>query len=198
MKRILTSRRFVAQARLEDLIEDLSHIAAVTYLEDIRRQIGPADKAYAALAGAFPRRFAAKASPDDVGVILFTSGSFGAPKGVVLSQSNLLSNVAQVAAHIELDPDWVWFNPLPAFHSFGLTGGMLLPLIFSGGGRLSLDHLIARLTHAPKPEPVHGPQSWALAALVLAIPFLMLLPWFGAALLLASLACALAARRVTA
>lgn len=75
---------------------------------------------------------------------------------------------------------------------------MLLPLIFSGGGRLSLDHLIARLTHTPKPEPVHGPQSWALAALVLAIPFLMLLPWFGAALLLASLACALAARRVTA
>ena len=110
-------------------MEDLSHIASITYLEDVRRDIGPAEKAYAALAGAFPRRFAAKTSPDDVGVILFTSGSFGAPKGVVLSQSNLLSNVAQVAAHIELDPDWVWFNPLPAFHSFGLTGGMLLPLI---------------------------------------------------------------------
>ena len=129
VKRILTARRFIAQGRLEDLVDDLSHVAAITYLEDIRKEIGAADKAYAAVAAAFPRRFAARAQPDDVGVILFTSGSFGAPKGVVLSQANLLSNVSQVAAHIALDPDWVWFNPLPAFHSFGLTGGLLLPLI---------------------------------------------------------------------
>jgi acyl-[acyl-carrier-protein]-phospholipid O-acyltransferase/long-chain-fatty-acid--[acyl-carrier-protein] ligase len=129
VKRILTSRRFIAQGRLEDLLEDLSHIATITYLEDIRGQIGASDKAYAALAGAFPHHFAAKAEPDDVGVILFTSGSFGAPKGVVLSQANLLANVAQVAAHISLDPEWIWFNPLPAFHSFGLTGGILLPVL---------------------------------------------------------------------
>ena len=129
VKRILTSRRFIAQGRLEDLLEDLSHIATITYLEDIRRQIGPSDKAYAALAGAMPQRFAARASPDDTGAILFTSGSFGAPKGVVLTQANLLANVAQVAAHIELDSDWIWFNPLPAFHSFGLTGGLLVPLL---------------------------------------------------------------------
>ena len=126
---ILTARRFIAQGRLEDLVEDLSQVATVNYLEDIRRQVSAADKAYAAIAAAFPRRFAAKAAPDDIGVVLFTSGSFGAPKGVVLSQANLLSNVAQVAAHITLDPDWVWFNPLPAFHSFGLTGGLLLPLV---------------------------------------------------------------------
>jgi acyl-[acyl-carrier-protein]-phospholipid O-acyltransferase/long-chain-fatty-acid--[acyl-carrier-protein] ligase len=129
VKRILTSRRFIAQGRLEDLLEDLSQIATVTYLEDVRSQIGGADKAYAALAGAFPRRFAAKSSPDDVGAILFTSGSFGAPKGVVLTQANLLANVAQVAAHIALDRAWNWFNPLPAFHSFGLTGGLLVPLL---------------------------------------------------------------------
>ena len=129
VKRILTARRFIAQGRLEDLVEDLSHIAAITYLEDVRKDIGTSDKAHAAIAAAFPRKFAARAQPDDIGVILFTSGSFGAPKGVVLSQANLLSNVAQVAAHIQLDPDWVWFNPLPAFHSFGLTGGILLPII---------------------------------------------------------------------
>ena len=129
VKRILTSRRFIAQGRLEDLLEDLSHIATVTYLEDIRGQIGASDKAYAVLAGTFPRRFAAKAAPDDIGVILFTSGSFGAPKGVVLSQANLVANVAQIAAHISLDPEWIWFNPLPAFHSFGLTGGILVPIL---------------------------------------------------------------------
>jgi acyl-[acyl-carrier-protein]-phospholipid O-acyltransferase / long-chain-fatty-acid--[acyl-carrier-protein] ligase len=37
--------------------------------------------------------------------------------------------VAQVVAHIPLDPHWLWLNPLPAFHSFGLTGGVLLPLM---------------------------------------------------------------------
>jgi acyl-[acyl-carrier-protein]-phospholipid O-acyltransferase/long-chain-fatty-acid--[acyl-carrier-protein] ligase len=128
VKRILSSKRFVAQGRLEDLIEDLGAVATVTYLEEIREQIGTADRLYAALAGQFPSRFAATAEPDDIGVVLFTSGSFGAPKGVALTHANLLSNVAQVAAHIPLDPNWIWFNPLPAFHSFGLTGGILLPL----------------------------------------------------------------------
>jgi acyl-[acyl-carrier-protein]-phospholipid O-acyltransferase/long-chain-fatty-acid--[acyl-carrier-protein] ligase len=129
VKRVLTSRRFIAQGRLEDLVEDLSVITEVSYLEDIREQIKTADKLFAAVAGAFPRRFAAKGKPDDIGVILFTSGSFGAPKGVALTHANLLANVAQISAHIPLDPNWVWFNPLPAFHSFGLTGGVLLPLV---------------------------------------------------------------------
>jgi acyl-[acyl-carrier-protein]-phospholipid O-acyltransferase/long-chain-fatty-acid--[acyl-carrier-protein] ligase len=48
---------------------------------------------------------------------------------VVLSQSNLIANVRQIAAHIPLDPSWVMFNPLPTFHCFGLTGGVLLPLL---------------------------------------------------------------------
>jgi len=129
VRRILSSRRFIAQGRLEDLVEDLSSVADITYLEDIRGQIGPLDRAYAALAGALPRRFAVQGDPDDIAVILFTSGSFGEPKGVALTHANLLSNVAQVVAHIPLDPNWLWFNPLPAFHSFGLTGGVLLPLM---------------------------------------------------------------------
>ncbi len=62
-------------------------------------------------------------------MILFTSGSFGAPKGVVLSQANLIANCRQVAQHIPLNPDWVFFNPLPIFHCFGLTGGALLPIL---------------------------------------------------------------------
>ncbi len=129
VRRILTSRRFIAQGRLEDLVEDLSRQAAITYLEDVRRQIGAADRAYALVAAQFPKRFRAPGRPDDVAVVLFTSGSFGAPKGVVLTHANLLANVAQVAAHIAIDRSWVWFNPLPAFHSFGLTGGILVPLL---------------------------------------------------------------------
>ncbi len=102
---------------------------AVTYLEEVRETVGTVDKAFAALAGVFPRQFRAAASPSDPGVILFTSGSFGAPRGVVLSQGNLVANVEQIAAHIALDPDWVMFNPLPIFHCFGLTGGVLLPIL---------------------------------------------------------------------
>jgi acyl-[acyl-carrier-protein]-phospholipid O-acyltransferase/long-chain-fatty-acid--[acyl-carrier-protein] ligase len=129
VRTVLTAHRFVDQAKLDDLIDALDDDYNVVYLEDVRARIGTADKAFAALAGAFPRQFRHKARPSDPGVILFTSGSFGAPKGVILTQANLVSNVQQIAAHIELDPAWVMFNPLPTFHCFGLTGGVLLPLL---------------------------------------------------------------------
>jgi putative oxidoreductase len=74
---------------------------------------------------------------------------------------------------------------------------MLLPLIFTGGGRLSIDHLVAKLVGVGHVEPVHGPRTWALALLVLAIPFLMLIPMFGAALLLASIVLAIVGRNIS-
>lgn len=129
VRQVLTSHRFVEQGKLHDLIDALETVATITYLEDVRARIGLADKLYAAVAGVAPHQFAAKTKPSDPGVILFTSGSFGAPKGVVLSQENLVANVRQVAAHIDLDPAWVLFNPLPIFHCFGLTGGVLLPIL---------------------------------------------------------------------
>ena len=129
IKRILSARRFIDQAKLEDIVDGLEGLYEIIYLEDVRKSIGPVDKAYALAASLAPRQFAARTKPSDPGVILFTSGSFGAPRGVVLSQKNLLANVDQVAAHIDLDPDWVAFNPLPVFHSLGLTGGVVLPLI---------------------------------------------------------------------
>jgi acyl-[acyl-carrier-protein]-phospholipid O-acyltransferase/long-chain-fatty-acid--[acyl-carrier-protein] ligase len=129
VRRVLTSHRFVEQGKLHDLIDALDGLTTVTYLEDVRETIGLPDKLFAAAAGAFPTRFRTPTSPQDPGVILFTSGSFGAPRGVVLTQANLVANCHQIAAHIELDPDWVFFNPLPIFHVFGLTGGVLLPLL---------------------------------------------------------------------
>ena len=129
VKRILTAHRFINQGKLDDLIDALQVDSEIVYLEDVRAKIGLADKAFAALAGALPRRFRVSLTPKDPGVILFTSGSFGAPRGVMLSQGNLSANVDQIAAHIDLDPDWVMFNPLPVFHCFGLTGGVLLPIL---------------------------------------------------------------------
>ena len=127
---MLTSHRFVEQGKLDDVIDALEQTCEITYLEDVRASIGLADRLYApgrlARPAPVPRRHA---SPDDPAVILFTSGSFGAPRGVILTQANLLANVAQIAAHIALDPEWVFFNPLPIFHCFGLTGGVLLPIL---------------------------------------------------------------------
>jgi acyl-[acyl-carrier-protein]-phospholipid O-acyltransferase/long-chain-fatty-acid--[acyl-carrier-protein] ligase len=129
VKRVLTAKRFIQQAKLDDLIEDVSKVAEVVWLDDVRQSIGLPDKLYGLMAGLMPRRFRVKTEPSSPGVVLFTSGSFGAPKGVVLSQWNLVSNCRQVAQHIDLDPSWVMFNPLPTFHCFGLTGGVLLPLL---------------------------------------------------------------------
>jgi acyl-[acyl-carrier-protein]-phospholipid O-acyltransferase/long-chain-fatty-acid--[acyl-carrier-protein] ligase len=128
-KLILTSKRFVAQGKLEELVDALGAIAQIVYLEDVRASIGTPDRLYALVAGAAPRLFRKAVKPDDIGVILFTSGSFSAPRGVVLTQANMVSNALQVAAHIDIDPDWIMFNPLPVFHSLGLTGGVVLPLL---------------------------------------------------------------------
>jgi putative oxidoreductase len=72
---------------------------------------------------------------------------------------------------------------------------MLLPLIFGGGGRFSLDNLVVKLTGSKDPLPLHGPLTWSIAAAVFAIPFLMLLPAFGVALLLAAIVLAVAGAR---
>lgn len=129
VKRVLTAHKFVELGKLHDIIDAISVQAEVTYLEDVRTTIGLGDKLFAAAAGLFPRQFRTPAKPSDKGVVLFTSGSFGAPRGVVLTQENLVQNAMQVAAHIELDQNWVMFNPLPVFHCFGLTGGVILPIL---------------------------------------------------------------------
>ena len=60
--------------------------------------------------------------PDDWAAVLFTSGSEGTPKGVVLSHRNMLANAAQAAARIDFGRQDKVFNVLPVFHSFGLDG----------------------------------------------------------------------------
>lgn len=129
VKRVLTAHKFIELGKLHDIVDAIGEHAEVTYLEDVRATIGLSDKLFAAAAGLFPRQFRSQARPSDTGVVLFTSGSFGAPRGVVLTQANLVSNAQQIAAHIALDPSWVFFNPLPVFHCFGLTAGVILPIM---------------------------------------------------------------------
>lgn len=137
---VLTSRRFIKLANLEGLLDQLKTVdvqpgqkVAIHFLEDIRESITLKDKLAAMATGPFARAKHAKfkMNSDDTAVILFTSGTEGTPKGVALSNANLLSNAFQIFAHSDgmLRPDDVIFNPLPMFHSFGLTAATLMPLL---------------------------------------------------------------------
>jgi acyl-[acyl-carrier-protein]-phospholipid O-acyltransferase/long-chain-fatty-acid--[acyl-carrier-protein] ligase len=137
---LYTSRKFVENARLEDVIEELATRLRIVYLEDLRGRVSVLARLRGWLQSRLPERHhraaAAPAEPDSPAVILFTSGSEGIPKGVVLSHANLLSNFAQVRCHIDFRPTDLLFSCLPLFHSFGLNGGLVMPLL--GGSRTFL------------------------------------------------------------
>jgi acyl-[acyl-carrier-protein]-phospholipid O-acyltransferase/long-chain-fatty-acid--[acyl-carrier-protein] ligase len=123
---ILTSRTFVERGRLENVVAQLQSQVRIVYLEDIRPTIGLLDKLRGAMSWKKPL---VARKPDDPAAILFTSGSEGLPKGVVLSHRNMLANTAQAAARIDFGREDKLFNVLPVFHSFGLTAGTVLPLV---------------------------------------------------------------------
>ena len=75
-----------------------------------------------------PLRLPAVASADDLAAILYTSGTSGKPKGVMLTHENLRSNIEASAEHIELTRADCFLGVLPQFHSFGLTALTILPL----------------------------------------------------------------------
>ncbi len=127
LEAVLTSRKFISEARLEPILSALREVAQVVYLEDIKEKISAWDKAVGLLGWNRPL---VHRSPDDPAVILFTSGSEGTPKGVVLSHRNILTNAAQAAARIDFGRNDIAFNVLPLFHSFGLTAGLVLPLVW--------------------------------------------------------------------
>ena len=128
IKRVVTAHRFIEAAELQSLEDALKGKTEVIYLEEVRKRLNLVNKAAAAAGALFPRMVTARPSPDSTAVVLFTSGTEGEPKGVALSHANILANVEQVRCHIDLKTDDVVFNPLPTFHSFGLTVGMLMPL----------------------------------------------------------------------
>lgn len=129
VKRVITAHRFIELGKLESTAETLGQVAELVYLEDVRAKLSLSDKLTGLIGGLSPNLVARKSHHHKPAAILFTSGTEGQPKGVVLSHHNILANIAQVRAHIDLYDSDVLFNPLPVFHCFGLTVGMLLPLI---------------------------------------------------------------------
>ena len=128
LRLVLTSRAFLEKARLAEAVANLEGVRVVC-LEDLRSSFGLRDKLWLLLwALRFPRRAARPGRPEDPAVVLFTSGSEGKPKGVVLSHRALLANVAQCRAVIEFTSKDRFMSALPLFHAFGLTVGVFLAL----------------------------------------------------------------------
>lgn len=129
VSRVVTAKKFIEAAGLEKLIGEFSAAVDILYLEDLKEEIRPVDKARAVIGPFLPMFLAANPHPDETGVILFTSGTEGEPKGVVLSHANILANIEQIAQHVKIEPTDIFFNPLPAFHCYGLTAGTLWPVL---------------------------------------------------------------------
>jgi acyl-[acyl-carrier-protein]-phospholipid O-acyltransferase / long-chain-fatty-acid--[acyl-carrier-protein] ligase len=134
IKTVFTSRKFIETAKLEETAQAIEEAGIqLIYLEDFAKTISVLDKALGFLAGCFPQTYYSKVcrdrNPDSPALVLFTSGSEGTPKGVILSHANIMSNIYQTGARIDFGPNDVIFNALPVFHSFGMTGGTLLPVL---------------------------------------------------------------------
>ena len=125
---ILTARAFVAKAGIETM-------DGMVFVEDFLKAIPLLTKLRTALAvKAMParwlaRRYAHETAPDEVATIIFSSGSTGVPKGVMLTHRNILSNIDASMQVFKLTEADVMIGVLPFFHAFGFTATLWLPLI---------------------------------------------------------------------
>ncbi len=134
IRSVITSRVFAEKAKLDFRAFAEAGIELV-HLEDIRPTIGSSLKVAALIRhtlcpgwGLVPA--GSRVSLRDAsGVILFTSGSEGIPKGVDLTHGNLMANIRQVLGVLDVTDDERFFSAMPLFHSFGLLAGVLLPLV---------------------------------------------------------------------
>lgn len=125
---VLTAKRMIEMLQLEDLIDTLEKNGVkIIYLEEFQSKINIATK----LSGFF--NYLLKKVPqtnhNDPCTILFTSGSEGVPKAVLLSHENLQANRFQMSSLFSFTSQDIMFNALPMFHSFGLGVGTILPLL---------------------------------------------------------------------
>lgn len=147
IKHVLSSRAFVQKANLQ--AEALQ--AELVYLDDFKDKVTVADK-LAAACQAFllpvswlERWFGLhRVRPDDLLTVVFTSGSTGEPKGVMLSHANVASNVRAIEQLVRVDRHDVLVGILPFFHSFGYTCTMWTVLALEPKGVYHMSPLDAR------------------------------------------------------
>ncbi|MEK7285995.1 MAG: acyl-[ACP]--phospholipid O-acyltransferase [Nitrospirota bacterium] len=133
IKVVLTSRLFLAKAKLEEM-------EGMVFLEEIMKEMTPVSKIITAVfATVLPTallcalyRDSEKRS-DALATVIFSSGSSGAPKGIMLSHHNILANIEGLDQIFWVGEADRMMGVLPFFHSFGFTGTLMFPLL-SGFG----------------------------------------------------------------
>ncbi len=140
IKTVITSRKFLEKIKLTPPGE-------IIFLEDLAAAPSASEKISAFMAAKFlPERLLERMLTstensklktnkplDDLATVIFSSGSTGEPKGVMLSQFNLLANIEQCGEVISLDESQRLLGILPFFHSFGFTVTLCLPLVLGAG-----------------------------------------------------------------
>lgn len=132
LRHVLTARPFTAKMKLDPGPE-----VELIHLEDFRKEVTTLERLRAFLAVLLLPAFAldrwvlrlGRHRPDDLATIIFSSGSTGDPKGVMLSHRNLAANVESVIQAIDLGPKDRLLGILPFFHSFGYTVTIWVPLL---------------------------------------------------------------------
>jgi acyl-[acyl-carrier-protein]-phospholipid O-acyltransferase / long-chain-fatty-acid--[acyl-carrier-protein] ligase len=132
IRTILTSRHFLAKASIEPT-------EGMVFLEDLMGQISSAAKlrtlvaTFLLPAGLINRLYLQPAAVDPHAAVIFSSGSTGIPKGVILTHRNVLANVDSISQLFEVGPKDVLLGALPFFHSFGFTVTIWFPLLAGFG-----------------------------------------------------------------
>ena len=130
---VISSRKFLEKIKL-------TPPGKIIFLEDLAANPTLPEKISAFLLAKFvpafllERRFgSARVKMDDLATVIFSSGSTGEPKGVMLSHFNLIANIAQCGEVVALDESQRLLGILPFFHSFGFTVTLCLPFVLGTG-----------------------------------------------------------------
>ena len=136
IKTIYTARQFITKLSAKGVdTDELLSGSNVIYLEDLKSKISKAKAITILLLVKILPTFLIKAlfikkvSNEEVAAILFSSGSEGEPKGVMLTHKNFMANIKQISDVLNMQNHDVLLASLPLFHAFGLTATTWLPLV---------------------------------------------------------------------